>query len=138
MSLSFELSNINDYETVCFEETPGGRRKKPVTEALIFHTMGAGIGEITEATLDEFFARVNAREKLHGPMVTMPMVRPGDKTDWVPYFITKEDVKAHIGLATNVFPYEPRAHWAERLIATAYDLRDEPYVRAEEDGEDEI
>lgn len=138
MSLSYELSNIDNYESVCFEEIDGKRRKKPVTEALIFHTMGAGIGEITEKTLAEFYARVNAREKLHGAMVTNPELdAEGEIAGWTPYFITEDDVRAHLGLTTNVFPYVPRSDWATRLIEDAYGLRDEPYVRAEEVGEGE-
>lgn len=139
MSLSYELSKIENYESVCFEETPEGRRKRPVTEALIFHTIGTGIGEITEETLAEVYARINAREKLHGAMVTNPVINHDNEVvGWEPYFITEEDVRQHIGLTTNVFPYEPRETWARRMFEQAYDLRDEPYVRAEEADADQF
>lgn len=132
MSLSFDLTNVKDYEEVCFEETENGREQRAVTQALIFHAMGAGIGEITEETANEFYARVNAREKLHGPMVHTP--DDEDPTGWSPYFITREDVEAHIGLTTNVYPREARASWALRLIEDAYRLPRE--TAGDEEGDE--
>jgi hypothetical protein len=89
----------------------------PLTHQLIFATMSTGIGEITEATYAEFWARLAWADRVdgHGDMKT----NVWDKKEkaWVERDITVADVKNHIGLRTNVWPMEKRAAWIKRIGA---------------------
>ena len=94
MPLTWDLTRIRDYKTTCWiENEDGTNRLNPVTEALIFMTMSVKLGSITEANADEFYARMHFVEQLGGPFLT----KKGE-----PYWITAEDVHAHIGLVCNV------------------------------------
>lgn len=117
MSLNFDLSHIANYGEVCFHTLKedsswsGGKKGerviKPLTNALIWATMGVGIGEITEENALQFYSRVHLQEKLFGTNLN------GSEG---PYWITYEDVRSHIGLKTNVFPMETDAKWGARVV----------------------
>lgn len=126
MSLNWEVSKIKDYETVCMEDDPeeGGRKLTVVTWSLVVATMSVGMGRITEENAAQFYARLAIIEKLHGPF--MQRVEPdgngGHKV--TPRFFTPEEVWAHVGLWTNVFPMETDAKWRKRQVESAErDLR---------------
>lgn len=72
----------------------GSHRMNPVTEVLIFRSMSTGMGEITEANWREVATRI----LILGKVLGAEMVGPGG----VDVFLTAQDVKAHIGLKTNV------------------------------------
>lgn len=103
MALTWELGDIKDWETVtrvtATADDPSNAIKvgdtllNPVTSALIWHTMNVKIGRITEANADEFWARVALVEKLYGASL-------GNSDG--PRPITRDDVRAHIGLHCNV------------------------------------
>lgn len=92
MSLNWNLSKIKNYKTVC-RTTDGGlwdlklRRSElhPVTYRLIWGTMAVGIPTITEKNADKFFSRFRIWTKMF------------DEPE-----ISRDDVRAHIGLETNV------------------------------------
>jgi hypothetical protein len=109
MSLSWNVENIKDYETVCWigEKGADDRRINPVTETLIFMTIGVGLGSITENNVGEFAARFRVMEKVQGPF----LVKSGGK-DW---YLSDEDFIAHIGLYCNV-TNETRSQWARRVF----------------------
>jgi hypothetical protein len=107
MSLDYSFKNIDGYEELCYE----GDDLSPVTKALVFATMSTHIGEITEKSYEEFYARLHTFEKLHGPFVSY--------SDG-PKHITLDQVKAHIGLKTNVFPEKTRNQWLKDVIG--YDV----------------
>jgi hypothetical protein len=86
MSLDFRLTAIEGWETLCRKEDGS---LNPVTENLIFATMSVGLGEITEKNHVEFYLRLGVADSLSQ--------WPGRRTH-----IKLEDVKAHIGLVTNV------------------------------------
>lgn len=96
----------------------GDRLMSPITNALIWSTMGVGIGVIDDDTADEFAARLEIWQKLNGALLTAweddgnggvkPVPRP---------LLTKDDVVAHKGLSTNVFPMESRAAWIKRVVS---------------------
>lgn len=119
MALTFDLKAIpEDVRLVTVEQDDPVRALKagdqvmnPVTETLIFSTMALGIGEITDATLDEFVARIDLFQKLHGALMST-----WDGKDVSPRPITREDVEAHKGLKTNVFPMETRTAWVKRTV----------------------
>lgn len=101
MSLDFDLTGIENYETVCWVETEHGKRMNPLTEGIIFMTMSTGIGEITEKDVVEFWARARVWDTMLG-------VAPDA-------CVTLDQVRAHIGLKTNVFPRESEAKWSQRI-----------------------
>lgn len=84
MSLDYNLSEVKDYQTVCFR-APG--EMIPETERLIFSTLAIGIPKITKANHETFLRRLNLWETVYA----MPLT-------------SAEVVKAHIGLTTNASP----------------------------------
>lgn len=116
MSLNFDLSKVANYRTTCYEtieDTPErlealvnaewayegddrthAIRLNPVTSVLIFATMSVMMGSITEKNWQEFYARLYMRETALGAMM-----RDGAG---LPVKVTPEQVRAHIGLTTNV------------------------------------
>lgn len=98
MSLDWNLTKINNNTEVCWEKNEDGTDKlNPVTESLIWLTMGIGMGSITEDNQSDFYCRVAMYEKLFGTMLSY---WKDSKKVSVP--ITPEDINNHIGLTTNV------------------------------------
>jgi hypothetical protein len=98
MSLNWDLTKIKNSEEVCWEKNEDGTDKlNPVTESLIWLTMGIGMGSITEDNQSDFYCRVAMYEKLFGTMLSY---WKDSKKVSVP--ITPEDIHNHIGLTTNV------------------------------------
>jgi hypothetical protein len=95
MALTFNLTKIKDYKTLCW--TDAGQNNDgeplfqvaPVTDALIWLMMFVGQRAITEKTAEEVFMRISMWESVIGPTL---MARP----------MTMADITAHIGLSTNV------------------------------------
>lgn len=116
MALRWELGAIENWEHVCLvtakDDMPDQGVKKgdeilnPLTHVLIWATIGVGIGQLSEKNADEFYARLALLERLDGPY----LIRPEGKQP----HITPEEVKAHIGLSTNV-SYETRPTWFKRM-----------------------
>ena len=102
MSLNFDLSKIENRQSVCFDEDGYMR---PVTEAIIWTTMAVGMGNITEKNWTEFWARYEVMRRVDGT-----------KT-----FFQASDVKNHIGLHTNVFPEESRTKWMKLVVSRTLD-----------------
>lgn len=93
--------------------SPAWKALEPVVqESIIWHTITAEIGTITEDTYVEFYVRVNMWEKLIGTMV---QTREG------PQFITIDNVRAAIGLRTNVFPKKTAQQWLAKMRRVYYD-----------------
>lgn len=103
MALTYDLGSIANYREVCFN--PDGSLSA-VTQALIFSTIGADIGTVTEQNAAEFFGRLTVLEKIYGP----PLVFPGGERGFSP-----REVRAHIGLRTNV-ANKTRGQWQSRVI----------------------
>jgi hypothetical protein len=111
MSLDWDLTKIKNSEEVCWEKNEDGTDKlNPVTESLIWLTMGIGIGNITEDNASEVYCRVAMYEKLFGTMLSY---WKDSKKVSVP--ITPEDIHNHIGLSTNVGK-ETDAAWRKRIV----------------------
>ena len=98
MSLDWNLTKISNNTEVCWEKNEDGTDKlNPVTESLIWLTMGIGMGSITEENQSDFYCRVAMYEKLFGTMLSY---WKDSKKVSVP--ITPEDIHNHVGLTTNV------------------------------------
>lgn len=120
MSLNFDLSKIPSWETVCYEtltDTPEAmaalvaecrffgpswawaddrksvRRMSVTTNTLVFATMSIGVGNITAANWQEVYTRLTMHERVFGALRIGPDGESG---------FTPEEVRAHIGLHTNV------------------------------------
>jgi len=113
MSLDWSLTDIKDYKELCWfpdeEARANGEadavKLNPVTHSLIWATIGAGIGRLTEENIDEFAYRVFFWEKVFGGGM-----QQGGKE----IFTTYDEVKAHVGLRTNV-SFETRRQWEKRM-----------------------
>jgi hypothetical protein len=92
---------------------------KPATETLIWICLAIDIGEITQTNWEEWFLRARVWEK------SMGALRGRGKDQ---QFITPEEVKAHIGLKTNVFPKSTAAAFAKKMVTVLErEGRDELY-----------
>lgn len=96
MALEYDLSKIANRETVCFNS--GDMRYE--TESIIFATMVVRFGEITEENAPEFYERYEL-------LCVVERRKP---------FFTSDDVKAHIGLKTNVFPDLTTDQWDIEIL----------------------
>jgi hypothetical protein len=113
MSLNWDLSGIKNQKELCWVEAglnPHGQpqvKMHPTTETLIFLMLAIEIGEITEKNWEEWFVRARVWEKAMGAL------RHDGKEDFP---TTPEEVKAHIGLKTNVFPKASAVAFAKKLV----------------------
>jgi hypothetical protein len=117
MSLTWTLKKVKDFGTVCYEDVDRGDGKsvnqmKCMTENLIWMTVPVGMGEITEVNHQEFYRRIHAWEEKNGAQIHFY-----DGKELQDVFTTLEDVKAHVGLATNASRMNPR-QFQERLDAS--------------------
>lgn len=111
MSLDWNVSHVLRHEQMCYRDDGS---LNPITEALIWKTLSVGIGEITEANAAEFIARLAIIEAIDGFVIFEEgKGRP----------ISEEEVVAHIGLRTNVFPALTRAQWLKQQIGSRADDR---------------
>jgi hypothetical protein len=130
MSLDYNLKAIDP--KICFTEADaewpmydadvkmGDKYMRPETERLIYLTMAVGMGAITETNYHEFYLRVRIWGGLHGESkhttVSAEYWNRRDGTNYKKgdYWITRERVRDHIGLKTNVTT-EGRAKWIKRI-----------------------
>jgi len=110
MALTWELTKIKDWKEVCWEpkDENGQTILRSETNALIWSTMGVGMGDLSKENAPEFVARLRVLEKVYG-------------WDEIP----TEVVLKHIGLTTNVFPIETRASFLKRHIGYDMDVTKE-------------
>ena len=111
MSLDWNLTKIENREEVCWEKDENGNDKlNPVTESLIWLTMGIGMGSITEENEFAFYSRIAVYEKLFGTILSY-----WKDTKRVEVPITPADIHQHIGLTTNVSK-ESDASFRKRIV----------------------
>ncbi len=123
MSLNYDLSKIADHKKLCFTKVKGGFKIHPLTEALIFFTMFADMGKVTEKNAREFATRLRAYELANGPMLVYDKSkkRKKGKQPEEPQYICEGAVREHIGLETNVFPMASRIKFNKKLGRTITD-----------------
>jgi hypothetical protein len=109
MSLSFDLTKIKNWKETCWMTTEGETEStmNPITDGLIWYTLITGIGEITEKNYVEFYKRMTLHDKVNGTV----LLKKGE-----PRPITLEEVKAHIGLHTNVWPKTTKTAFLNKLM----------------------
>lgn len=108
MSLNFDLTKIKNGAEVCYEDDGEGNRVHTArTQAIIWMCLHIGIGEITERNAEEYWTRTYAWETALGASM-----RDGEGN---PVPLTLPDVRAYVGLTTNVFPKESEAAFAKKL-----------------------
>jgi hypothetical protein len=126
MSLDWNLTGIENHEELCFviaDEDDhwrgikeGDRVLNPVTEGIIWLTMACDIGwGVTEENVEEFIARADLWQKVCDPM----LYGLNEAGDMAPRAITADEIRAHIGLRTNV-SYGSRAKFLEKVWRSAY------------------
>lgn len=136
MALISKVSDIHDNENLCYERFTGSQeemeervarvtfmgpdwnwtdstktsiiRMSVTTHCLIFASMSVAMGSITEKNVKEFATRLNMLETAFGAFR-----RDGEGK---PTPFTFDEVKAHIGLRTNVSE-EPNAAFNKRLAS---------------------
>lgn len=125
MALTWDLSKIEDMETVCFRVDDDGDRALTVeTHCLIWATMGVGLGRITHANAEEFAARLEILQDLNGAMM-------GNAEG--PVRLTREDVLRNVGLRCNVTD-ETRAAWLTRITKSKFQKADHAKATAQRDA----
>lgn len=118
MSLDWKITEICDYETLCWKTpqpgeletntrsfagrpvTKDGRILNMITHALIWGCLEIGIHEITPHNYEEWYIRYRSARLAYGSAGVG---------------ITVEDVKAHVGLWTNAFPNTTAARFNKAL-----------------------
>ena len=78
----------------------------PMTSGLVWSMMSVGLGVISEKNVGEFIFRLRLTDKLFGTMLS---------NDKGPMPISDDEVRAHIGLSTNVSD-ESRTTWVKRTL----------------------
>lgn len=95
MSLDWNLSNIENFADVCYIGDGDERQMNPVTNSLIWMTIPLGMNEITQQNYLEFYRRLHFWDKVFGSPLS---------NSEGPYFISLDEVRAHVGLRTNASP----------------------------------
>ena len=121
MSLDYNLTKIENADTLCWETRDGTpeemaslvarrtfmgpdwawtdaahtrvTRRSVTTHCLLFASIHVGLSAITEKNRQVYFERLSTVEQVLGPF---------RQSEEGPVFFTAEDVRAHIGLSTNV------------------------------------
>ena len=130
MSLNWDFTKCKDSEAL------GEAEEWPITHALIWLTMGTGIGDISEKNAPEFYARIHLLEEIDGKWLRFATHFDAENQadEWEDRPITPEDVQKRIGLSTNVFPMETRAKWLSRVGKRKLDENVRKYEKALEDA----
>jgi hypothetical protein len=114
MSLNWSIDKIHDYKELCWrpalddqgnpildEDGDPQVRLEPITDCLIWGTMCVEIGKITEQNADEFHRRLEEADEV-GIAPSINFFNEATQK-WDRRIPTLEEVKAHIGLSTNVY-----------------------------------
>lgn len=106
MSLNVDASRVKNADTVCFVGEGDNRQWAPLTTTIAFFTMSADIGEITAENAEEFYCRCALLNDIYA---SASIERPVE--------ITIDDIRAHIGLRTNVLTLS-RTKWMAKVTKT--------------------
>ena len=108
MALTYNLTNIKNFDTVCYFTNENGENElRPLTHALIFGSMLVEMPEITEENCVEFFGRITIMARLYDAFLQ----EQDTETGFIrPKPYTLEMIRSHIGLKTNASNYS-RKEW---------------------------
>jgi hypothetical protein len=93
MPLHWDIGNIKDYKTICFDGEGDDTTLKTITSTLIDLTMNLGICNFTDKNIDEVILRIRMYETIYGKLVYN--MDTGDNC------LTNEVIRQHVGLHTN-------------------------------------
>ena len=108
MSLNWDLTKIENSEDLCWKPSKtdiGKVEMSGVTEVLIWGTMIVSLGKITANNYKDFHRRLIEFQVVTGNGMLSATTADGERTNRMP---TLQEVKAHIGLSTNVSPKTSR------------------------------
>ena len=117
MPLHWDIGNIKDYKTVCFNGEGDDAELKTVTSTLINLTMNLGINDWTDKNIDEVLLRLRMYESIYGKLVYNGTT--GDNS------LTNEVIRQHVGLYTNASSFsfaEFKKYCIEAIERRAKDL----------------
>jgi len=109
MALHFDFTAVPNHETVCLK--PDGEIQQ-VTDMLIWLTLALDLNGITAANVEKFLLRLRMYEVVTGSTK-----------------LTEEQVRAHIGLKTNV-SNETDAKFAKKITRIVQDRAEQAIYRA--------
>ena len=91
MSLSWDITKVEDYKSKCWIEVEGEEHKQlnPVTDAIIWACMAVDMQQITAKNAEEFYTRY---------LMFSRAIGRDERERW----LTLEDIEAHVGMWTNV------------------------------------
>jgi hypothetical protein len=105
MPLDWYVADVENYKERCWVKREDGHHLSLITDTLIWAAMQIGMRSITKKNWKEFYARIlldpDSRRRENGCLL-----------------IKQADVKAHIGLSTNVSPVS-RTKWFKELMERA-------------------
>ena len=93
MPLHWDIGNIKDYKTICFDGEGDDTTLKTVTSTLVDLTMNLGIHKFTDQNIEEVILRIRMYESIFGLLVY--------KIDTGENSLTNEVIRQHVGLHTN-------------------------------------
>ena len=116
MSLNWSVQDCKDWKTLTNYE--GSEDYKDIlqwkiTDSLIWASMPCGFNRITNKNYEEVWLKVSLYERYLGNYINK--LEDGTKNNYIPYYITLEDVKRRIGLHTNSSPYTVRQVFGDIL-----------------------
>ena len=97
MPLHWDIGNIKDYKTICFDGEGDDTTLKTVTSTLVDLTMNLGIHKFTDQNIEEVILRIRMYESIFGLLVY--------KIDTGENSLTNEVIRQHVGLTTNSSPF---------------------------------
>jgi hypothetical protein len=138
MSLNYDLTKVTNFKKVCHVLNPEipkdertesyGFKLNPITEALIWITIGVDIPEITKKNVNEFYWRMRFIQKFK----EIKILNGTDKLGRIHTFNPNlKQIKAHIGLKTNASNYT-RAQFMQRMKKDLESLMDDILYREKE------
>ena len=128
MSLSWDITGIEEHESLWMYNMEGENILSPLTEVMIHLTTGVGLSEITQKNYKTFYRRAKELEVAYGMrgFLTEPENQPR-----MPFL---DEVHRHIGLKTNAEVMTPRkwnGHLKRQVEFTANEL-----IAKEKESED--
>ena len=127
MSLTWDITEIEDYQALCWVKNTDLNKKEgenfslnPVTEALIHLSMFTGIPQITKKNYKELVKRLVELEILG--IAVLPQEPTGENASHMATRMMRNprlnEVQLHIGLKTNVNPRDQKkwGHEVRRIV----------------------
>jgi hypothetical protein len=99
MAFTYDLTAINNFNSVCFKGDGDDTRLNPVTHTLVWGMLLIDLSAITEANCAEVYARLKVAERIYSENGIG---------------VNLQDVVNHIGLKTNASNYTS-AEWLKKI-----------------------